>query len=574
MGKRMRQLIALSVATLSLLGAQDVRSQSQGTSIDANLEEPSGWLRFEVAVFVDSSEATLNSETWPIAPLMNYDDNRRWLTEFDETSGLLDEYPTAELTVHPNGSITVVEPDPVIVPDDDAKPLLEASAIQASESIDVEMDDVAAVRDEFGLDQSGTQSRQLTSLSLLQEVLESNNLSAQNETADPETVSTEAAYFDTAAPATSDAVPMELLSTPLPNPPLAMDQLMTSEADDAMASASTDMASGNDSTLASGEGSATDFGEDPSALGQTDTELFDANSPSIDESSSDEIFELPGFRMGGSLEDDLQSPPIDWLDTLPEVADQANGVDDNDDSSLVKAPPALPTAFEKLSLEMLIQGLESLEKASSLTPAFSAAWVQPNDAEPQALIVDSWLGTSVWPELQGTLRIDIKETPELSTNLWLNTNGAYMPDNFNASAPPEPDTRLTIIESPVRVSDPPPPDEAVFIEMSTGLSIQADSQPMDEPIAPFDNRPIDWGWRHSIALKESRPLREGYIRYIDHPALQVIGVWREVTWGELYEMGEREKLKREIDTLTRALTETPESTTAQDIDASLGPEDP
>ena len=87
---------------------------------------------------------------------------------------------------------------------------------------------------------------------------------------------------------------------------------------------------------------------------------------------------------------------------------------------------------------MLIQGLESLEKASSQTPAFSAAWVQPNDAEPQALIVDSWLGTSAWPELQGTLRIDIKETPELSTNLWLNTNGAYMPDNFNANAPPEP----------------------------------------------------------------------------------------------------------------------------------------
>ena len=278
--------------------------------------------------------------------------------------------------------------------------------------------------------------------------------------------------------------------------------------------------------------------------------------------------------MGGSLEDDLQSPPIDWLDTLPEVADQANGVDDNDDSSLVKAPPALPTAFEKLSLEMLIQGLESLEKASSQTPAFSAAWVQPNDAEPQALIVDSWLGTSAWPELQGTLRIDIKETPELSTNLWLNTNGAYMPDNFNASAPPEPGTRLTIIEAPVQASEPTPPDEAVFVDMSTGLSIQADSQPTEQAIAPFENRPIDWGWRHSIALKESRPLREGYIRYIDHPALQVIGVWREVTWGELYEMGEREKLKREIDTLTRALTAAPDSNTASNGDATPASDEP
>ena len=309
----MRQLIALSVATLSLLGVQDVRSQSQGTSIDANLEEPSGWLRFEVAVFVDSSEATLNSETWPIAPLLNYDDNSRWLTEFDETSGLLDEYPTAELVVHPNGSITVVEPEPVVTSVENAEPSLEDSAIDDSELVTIEMDDVAAIRGEFDPDPSGIQNRPLTSLSILQEVLESNDLSAPNETADPETVSPEAAYFDMAAPATSDAVPMELLSTPLPNSPVAMDQLMTSEADDAMASASNDMASGNDLTLASGEGSATDFGEDPSALGQTDTELFDANSPSIDESSSDEIFELPGFRMGGSLEDDLQSPlSIGW----------------------------------------------------------------------------------------------------------------------------------------------------------------------------------------------------------------------------------------------------------------------
>ena len=69
--------------------------------------------------------------------------------------------------------------------------------------------------------------------------------------------------------------------------------------------------------------------------------------------------------------------------------------------------------------------------------------------------------------------------------------------------------------------------------MSTGLSTQADSKATEQAIAPFENRPIDWGWRHSIVLKESRPLREGYIRYIDHPALQVIGVWREVTWGEL-----------------------------------------
>ncbi|MCH1553084.1 MAG: hypothetical protein L7S45_00665, partial [Luminiphilus sp.] len=130
------------------------------------------------------------------------------------------------------------------------------------------------------------------------------------------------------------------------------------------------------------------------------------------------------------------------------------------------------------------------------------------------------------------------------------------------------------IESPVQASEPSPPDEAIFVDMSTGLSIQADAQLADETIASFDNRPIDWGWRHSIALRESRPLREGYVRYIDHPALQVIGVWREITWGELYEMGEREKLKREIDTLTRAMTATPESNAASNIDATPSSDEP
>ncbi|MCH1553304.1 MAG: hypothetical protein L7S45_01780, partial [Luminiphilus sp.] len=415
----MRQLIALSVATLALFGAQGVRSQAQSATIDASLDEPSGWLRFEVAVFVDSSEATLNSETWPIVPLLNYDENRRWLTEFDETAGLLDEYPTAELVVHPNGSVTVVEPEPVAMSDGEVEPLVEDSAIDALESVAVEMDDVAAIRDEFELAQPSTQSRPLTSLSLLQEVLEANDLSSPKAITNLETADPEAASNDIEGPTTSEAVPMEqLLSGTSADGAMAIDGLTTAEAGDAM--------SRTDGITR--------------ASGQPIPEAFDANNPDNVDPMPDEIFELPGFRMGGSLEDDLQSPPIDWLDTLPEVADQANAVGDASDTTLVEAPPALPTAFEKLSLEMLIQGLESLEKASSQTPAFSAAWVQPNNAQPQALIVDSWLGTSAWPELQGTLRIDIKETPELSTNLWLNTNGSYMPDNFNASAPPLPDT--------------------------------------------------------------------------------------------------------------------------------------
>ena len=163
----------------------------------------------------------LNSETWPIAPLLNYDDNRRWLTEFDETSGLLDEYPTAELVIHPNGSITVVEPEPVVASAENAEPSLEDSAIDNSELVTVEMDDVAAIRGEFDPDPSGIQSRPLTSLSILQEVLQSNDLAAPNEPANPGSTSPKAASENIEEPPKVDAVPMELLSTPVPNSPVA-----------------------------------------------------------------------------------------------------------------------------------------------------------------------------------------------------------------------------------------------------------------------------------------------------------------------------------------------------------------
>lgn len=564
----MRQLTIRSVVALALVGAQCASSQPQRASIGANLDEPSGWLRFEVAVFVDTDEETLKSEAWPVAPTLNYDNNSRWLTEFDETAGLLDEYPTAELIVHPNGSITVVEPEP-LAPSTEADLLSENDAVEASDSAIVDMDDVAALRDEFEPDRSGNQSRAITSLSLLQEVLDANDLSAPSDTASPEISNPKTVTDDTEEAPADTAVPMEqLLTDPQTDELVAMDELMADTIGDGATPTSDDVAGGvNLPVGADGEAAGAREGSLPSEL--TDPDLVGTRDPESGQPMPEDIFELPGFRVGGGLEDDLQSPPIDWLDTLPEVTDQLDTVEEDSDSSLATAPPALPTAFEELSLEMLTQGLESLKKATSKTPAFSAAWVQPNDAEPQPLIVDTWLGTTDWPELQGTLRIDIKETPELSTNLWLNTNGAYMPENFNAAPPPEPETRLTIVEAPDELSKPAPPDEATFVDMSTGLSTQAKAEPADESIAAFDNQPINWGWRHSIALRQSRPLREGYIRYIDHPALQVIGVWREVTWGELYEMGEREKLKREIDTLTRALTAPPTVNQASGAESAL-----
>ena len=67
-------------------------------------------------------------------------------------------------------------------------------------------------------------------------------------------------------------------------------------------------------------------------------------------------------------------------------------------------------------------------------------------------------------------------------------------------------------------------------------------------------------YRHAIAVSEQRDIREGYVRYIDHPTLQVVATWRELSFKEVYELGESQRIRRDIDNLTRTLTAAPKTT--------------
>jgi len=67
-------------------------------------------------------------------------------------------------------------------------------------------------------------------------------------------------------------------------------------------------------------------------------------------------------------------------------------------------------------------------------------------------------------------------------------------------------------------------------------------------------------YRHAIAVLEQRDIREGYVRYIDHPTLQVVATWRQLSFKEVYELGESQRIRRDIDSLTRTLTAAPNTT--------------
>ena len=64
-------------------------------------------------------------------------------------------------------------------------------------------------------------------------------------------------------------------------------------------------------------------------------------------------------------------------------------------------------------------------------------------------------------------------------------------------------------------------------------------------------------YRHAIAVSEQRDIREGFVRYIDHPTLQVVATWRELSFKEVYELGDSLRIRLDIDCLTRTLTAAP-----------------
>ena len=75
-------------------------------------DEPSGWARLELAVYIDSDNATLSTEVWDAFPVLNYSDERRWLTSYDEINALKDTWGEAAVQVNNNGSVQVFQEPP------------------------------------------------------------------------------------------------------------------------------------------------------------------------------------------------------------------------------------------------------------------------------------------------------------------------------------------------------------------------------------------------------------------------------------------------------------------------------
>ncbi len=48
-------------------------------------------------------------------------------------------------------------------------------------------------------------------------------------------------------------------------------------------------------------------------------------------------------------------------------------------------------------------------------------------------------------------------------------------------------------------------------------------------------------------MADTRSVAEGYVRYFDHPLLKIITTWRELTWGEVYQIGAADRERAELE---------------------------
>jgi hypothetical protein len=79
-------------------------------SVDPNAG--SGWLRIELAVLVDDRAEVVASEAWPPYPSTEYPNSHRRLRDEQLLQQLSVQYPQTEVITEPDGTITLLLPDP------------------------------------------------------------------------------------------------------------------------------------------------------------------------------------------------------------------------------------------------------------------------------------------------------------------------------------------------------------------------------------------------------------------------------------------------------------------------------
>ena len=214
-----------------------------------------------------------------------------------------------------------------------------------------------------------------------------------------------------------------------------------------------------------------------------------------------------------------------------------------------------PATFEKLPLDRLAAGLERYQQQNDDAVVVSASWLQSPDSDSLPILVEPDTD-SPYPVLQGFVQLLPRDNSwRLGLNLWANTDGQYLPAIFEGAAPPPSPQRVTVLSAQAaldpalidtaltdqaddigaKATVPPSPfdtdSSSASLLNESGLSAPQLTGPVPPTLAP-------WPWRHVIHIEDTVPLSENRLRYYDHPVVKILATWRELSWYELYALGE------------------------------------
>lgn len=629
-----KTLAGLTLALFALEAVSQNKDEALA-SIGDNNDEPSGWMRLEVAIFVDTSDETLASELWEIDPELGYPTNRRWLTDYAEIKALMDEWGEDAVNIDTNGAIAVV-PSPPPQPDSNLTPETATSSqtdtettaeseqalpgdrqtfllgssnddLQTSaENVDaidamhngstetkIESDGYQEEAAHSGLIEQTPNGETATTLvgletgpassmknGLVISIDQQSQPSGSNQVGGNAAVAIEGSGVTSKAtqPQSQDLgqIPLESLSAVNAEETNPYSETKSDAiAIDALESNIDGLQTPVDAAFADGRSSDSSLPEN-AVLEQT-SELYEnsesfitddgmANeAPAETQDDAGNFFAIEGLgedfnglvsgveTSTGLSDGGIDTETIDWLSNF-ETEEPGEGTALDAEPT----PPPLPASYQAMPLEMLPKGLKKLEKETGRRPVALLSWLQPIEGVSDAVIVDSWADENPIPNLQGTVRVSqaANETNgyQLTTDLWANTSAQYLPERLPAIEIPAAPTRVLVIEPGEAAKTEMNEATVEFVDISTGLSTVTPSPRQLDDIGNSDSvEDATPPLKHAIRLHETRDLREGYVRYIDHPVIQVAAVWRELTYAELHEMGEAQRVRKDIDSLTRAL---------------------
>lgn len=218
---------------------------------------------------------------------------------------------------------------------------------------------------------------------------------------------------------------------------------------------------------------------------------------------------------------------------------------------------ALPfVLLDESALEFRAQSRQLSARGSEVL--FHKAWWAPLTDEQESVTIALDRGGDRahidWPALQGAIRIYRSRYLHADIDLWLNTDGPYLPPEWVMPAPPLPDPSLVgahqdgsdaDLSADARTVDDLLPRTEARSAYDTGFFARFELPPATADTAGInaDNRPRDpdtgleeategspdtsarepeYPFRHAIVHRQSRRMRGGEIHYLDHPVIGVI----------------------------------------------------